>query len=59
MLCAVAAMAALGALLVPAASATAGGAPAPSPAGGQEYGGVVSARRRAGRSPRASRCRAP
>ncbi|MEP6955147.1 MAG: M23 family metallopeptidase, partial [Solirubrobacteraceae bacterium] len=43
MLGAVASMAALGALLVPAASATAGGTPAPSPSGGQEFGGFVSA----------------
>ena len=43
MLGAVASMAALGALLVPAASATAGGTLAPSPSGGQEYGGFVSA----------------
>ena len=43
MLGTVAAMAALGALLVPVASATAGGTPAPSESGGQEYGGVVAA----------------
>jgi len=43
MLGAVASMAALGALLVPAASATAGGTAAPGPSGGQEYGGFVSA----------------
>ncbi|MDP9346948.1 MAG: hypothetical protein M3P44_14795, partial [Actinomycetota bacterium] len=40
---AVASTAALGGLLVPVASAQAGGAPAPSPSGGQEFGGVVSA----------------
>ena len=43
MLGTVAAMAALGALLVPVASATAGGTPAPSESGGQEYGGLVTA----------------
>ncbi|MGZ6644141.1 MAG: M23 family metallopeptidase [Solirubrobacteraceae bacterium] len=40
---AVAAMASLSALLVPVAAAEAGGTPAPSPSGGQEYGGIVSA----------------
>lgn len=43
MLGAVASVAALGALLVPVAGAEAGGTPAPSPSGGQEYGGLVSA----------------
>ena len=43
MLGAVASMAALGVLLVPVAAAEAGGTPAPSPSGGQEYGGFVSA----------------